>query len=115
MYIIHIMPSVIRSADELARIHLETAIALKGLSFVQNWVAQHGSVMAVPPPAASSGRGRKPGAASSEIRCVWSLVAGGQCKNAKVPGSGHCKIHEAKASAISAAETETGAAQLPSA
>jgi hypothetical protein len=109
------MPPINRTADDLARLHLETAVALKGVAFVQDWINGHGqeqNSQQSSTPTQETGRGRKPGAAAPEIRCAWALVAGGQCKNAKIAGSEHCKIHAAKALAISA--VVTGVAQSPS-
>jgi hypothetical protein len=109
------MSPVIRPTDDLARLHLETAVALKGLAFVQDWVNGQGQAsQQLSTPTQESGRGRKPGAAAPEIRCAWALVAGGQCKNTKIVGSEYCKIHVGKASAISAAAAVTGVAPLPS-
>jgi hypothetical protein len=85
-----------RTNQELARIHLETAIALTNADTVRAWLAPT-------TPAATGTRGRKPGAAPAETRCDWTLIAGGQCKNAKIAGSDHCKIHVDKAAAITAA------------
>jgi len=106
-----------RTNEELARLHLETAVALMSREFVLQWIGQQGLDPAPAPAAPASGRGRKPGAAAAEVRCTWSLSAGGQCKNAKIAGSDHCKIHADKAAAISAVETATatGVGQTPSA
>jgi hypothetical protein len=107
------MPPINRSTDDLARLHLETAVALKGLVFVQEWInGQEQNSQQLSTPTQESGRGRKPGAAAPEVRCTWTLVAGGQCKNTKMAGSEYCKIHDGKASAISAAVT--GVAPSPS-
>ena len=109
------MPPINRTTDDLARLHLETAVALKGMAFVQDWINGHGqgqTSQQSSTPTQESGRGRKPGAAAPEIRCAWTLVAGGQCKNAKMAESEYCKIHVGKASAISAAVI--GGVQSPS-
>jgi hypothetical protein len=93
----------IRNNDDLARLHLESAVALKGRAFVENWITADANTVPTGDKPAASGRGRKPGAAPTEVRCIWTFAGGDQCKNAKVADSSHCKIHASKAAAISAA------------
>ena len=76
---------------ELARIHLECAIKLVGRDFIAAWLAP-----ATPPEPKQTSRGRKPGAAAPEVRCVWKFVNGEQCKNARDADSTACKIHRKK-------------------
>lgn len=98
-----------RTKEELARIHLETAIALTNTDTILAWMTKPHSTPPSSPIASGGGkpRGRKPGAAAEESRCTWMLTSGGQCKNAKVEGSSHCKIHAIKSTAIAAAATAT--------
>ena len=122
-----------RTNEELAIIHLETAVALKGVRFARKWLAeqQGPSSPTLPSGAASatseagtthttqSVRGRKPGAAAPEVRCSWTMKGGDKCKNGKIESSVYCKIHETRAAAIAAAaisetaENEKGGAPSP--
>lgn len=124
-----------RNNEELAVIHLETAVALKGIRFARKWLAeQHGPTSPTVPSGAASAtsatseydtthtihsvRGRKPGAAAPEVRCSWMMKGGDKCKNSKVEPSVYCKIHETRAAAIAAvstAENENEGAQSPAA
>ena len=76
---------------ELARIHLECAEKLVGRDFIAAWLAP-----ATTPEPKQTIRGRKPGAAASEVRCVWKFVSGEQCKNTRDTDSRACKIHRKK-------------------
>jgi hypothetical protein len=107
---------MLRTKEELAHIHLETAVALVGAETVRSWLTNNPPTEN-PSTSPSSGkiRGRKPGAAPEESRCTWKLSTGDQCKNTKLEGGVHCKIHASKAEAISAAaETATSSESLPS-
>jgi len=94
-----------KTKEELARIHLETAIALVGSDIVQHWLAVDPPTEnpSADPSGGKKPRGRKPGAAPEESRCTWKLITGEQCKNTRLEGKSHCKIHSGKADAISAA------------
>jgi hypothetical protein len=76
---------------ELARIHLECAEKLMGRDFITSWLS--GTVVSTP---TQPSRGRKPGAAAPEVRCVWKFIKGEQCKNARDSDSTACKIHRKK-------------------
>lgn len=121
-----------RTNEELAIIHLETAVALKGVRFVRKWlVEQQGPSSPTLPSGAASAtsetgtttqsvRGRKPGAAAADVRCAWTMKGGDKCKNGKIESSVYCKIHETRAAAIAAVSsdvtvtaTESGGAPLP--
>jgi hypothetical protein len=95
---------MLRTKEELARIHLETAIALVGIATVSSYLTNDPPTEnpSTTPPSGKT-RGRKPGAAPEESRCIWKLSSGDQCKNTKLEGRTHCKIHTSKADAISAA------------
>lgn len=89
------------TSEELARLHIETAIKLVGRESVLAMVP------AVPAPAAGGAgapqkdnRGRRPGAAPDDARCQWKLTDGSRCKNAKADEKGYCKIHAAKVDLI---------------
>lgn len=91
------------TSNELARLHIETAIKLVGRDTVLAMVA------AAPAPAAGGAgaptqqkdsRGRRPGAAPDDMRCQWKLTDGSQCKNAMTTEMGYCKIHIAKVDLI---------------
>ena len=114
-----------RSKEELARIHLDTAIALVGITTVRSYLTndpptENPLTATTATTASGKPRGRKPGAAPEESRCIWKLSSGTQCKNTKLEGYNHCKIHTAKADAISAAAltenaTATASESSPSA
>lgn len=84
--------------EQLAVFHLETAVALKGRAFVEQWL---GGTPVVAPPVATTGmRGRKPGAAPAEIRCTWPLPSGESCKNKRLDGKEYCGLHQSKVTQI---------------
>ena len=94
----------------LARLHLETALKLTSREFVTEWlkdvpvpvllspVAEVLQLVHSTPPtmSAASKRGRKPGAATPESRCIWKMTTGDQCKNGRYNTSEYCKIHISK-------------------
>lgn len=86
--------------EDLARFHLETALALTSKEFIGAWIGgapAGGAAAPAPAPApAHTGRGRRPGAASDADRCAWKLTDGSQCKNAHHAGNSYCKIHVGK-------------------
>ena len=88
--------------EDLARFHLETALALTNKEFIGAWLggapapAPAAAGGAGAPAPAHGGRGRRPGAASDAERCAWKLTDGTQCKNAHHAGNSYCKIHIGK-------------------
>ena len=70
---------------------LSLVLASKGRDFIVAWL---GTEEATP----KSKRGRKPGAAAPEARCIWDSK-GSQCKNKKVDGE-FCRIHVTKSHLI---------------
>jgi hypothetical protein len=84
------------SSEELARLHIDTAIKLVGKEFVTQYLA---AIPAPPVPApteSKSGRGRKPGAAPAESRCAWNAGQESHCKNKRFESNSYCKIHVGK-------------------
>lgn len=86
--------------EDLARFHLETALALTNKEFIGEWLggapAPAAGAGGAPQAPAHAGRGRRPGAASDAERCAWKLTDGSQCKNAHHAGNSYCKIHVGK-------------------
>ena len=86
------------SSEELARLHIDTAVKLVGKEFVTQYLALisliPSAVAAVPEPKA--GRGRKPGAAPAESRCAWNAGQESHCKNKRFESNSYCKIHVSK-------------------
>lgn len=88
----------------LANLHLETALKLTSRTFVENWLAYAPSTPNTPEiitlvpksPKDSAKRGRKPGAATSDLRCIWKMTTGEQCKNKRYGTSEYCRIHISK-------------------
>jgi hypothetical protein len=104
--------SVSETNITLARLHLETALKLTSREFLADWFASvpvvtshaltpvpetieliHSTSPAV---AKTTKRGRKPGAASPESRCIWKMTTGDQCRNGRRGTSEYCKIHISK-------------------
>jgi hypothetical protein len=86
------------SSEELARLHIDTAVKLVGKEFVSQYLA---TAVAAPPAPTSvaepkSGRGRKPGAAPAESRCAWNAGQESHCKNKRFESNSYCKIHVGK-------------------
>lgn len=83
------------SSEELARLHIDTAVKLMGKEFVSQYLA---SVAAAPTTVAEpkAGRGRKPGAAPAESRCAWNAGQESHCKNKRFESNSYCKIHVGK-------------------
>ena len=104
--------SVSETNISLARLHLETALKLTSREFVSEWLAIAPAPVPAPltpvpdviqlfypTPTTSpvvSKRGRKPGAATPESRCIWKMTTGDQCKNGRYNTSEYCKIHISK-------------------
>lgn len=106
--------SVSEANVTLARLHLETALKLTSRGFVSDWLASaptpavtlspipetiqhvHASPSPSPPPSKKTRRGRKPGAATPDSRCIWKMTTGDQCKNGRFGTSEYCKIHISK-------------------
>lgn len=92
------------SSVTLAHLHLETALKLTSRNFVEKWLAgDHPAtspdtitLVASPIESATSKRGRKPGAATSDLRCIWKMTTGEQCKNKRYGTSEYCRIHISK-------------------
>jgi hypothetical protein len=83
------------SSQELARLHIDTAVKLMGKEYVSQYLA---SVAAAPTAVAEpkAGRGRKPGAAPAESRCNWNTGQESHCKNKRFESNSYCKIHVGK-------------------
>ncbi len=104
----NISPNYMSSSEELARLHIDTAVKLMGKEFV----VQHLATVATPAPApaaASSGRGRKPGAAPAESRCAWNAGQESHCKNKRFESNSYCKIHVGKIHLVDPSTTSTTA------
>ena len=85
---------------DLARIHLECALRLTNREFLIDWVT---NVITTPTVQPKSTRGRKPGAATEEHRCIWKRMDGTCCKNGRTTDSSYCKIHVSKAHLVNGA------------
>jgi hypothetical protein len=99
------------TSNELARLHIETAIKLVGRETVLAMVAAASAPAAGgatgvtasltgAPTQQKDSRGRRPGAAPDDMRCQWKLTDGSQCKNAMTAEMGYCKIHITKVDLI---------------
>ena len=86
------------SSEELARLHIDTAVKLMGKEFVTQYLAAlpSVSVAAAAGPEPKAGRGRKPGAAPAESRCNWNAGQESHCKNKRFESNSYCKIHVGK-------------------
>jgi hypothetical protein len=84
----------------LAHLHLETALKLTSIEYVTGWLKTATTtptpVSASSSPTIASKRGRKPGAAAPDTRCIWTMTTGDQCKNKRSGTSEYCKIHISK-------------------
>jgi hypothetical protein len=93
----------------LANLHLETALKLTSREFVEKWLAGDHTpthtpntspdtitLVASPTESVATKRGRKPGAATSDLRCIWKMTTGEQCKNKRYGTSEYCRIHISK-------------------
>ncbi len=87
--------------EDIAALHLETALRLTSAAFIQAWISKR--------PSAPTKRGRRPGAAAAEERCVWRLVGGDQCKNKRDVNATVCRIHASKVHLITDDGAGTGA------
>jgi len=101
------------STEKLCRLHLETVIALSSRQFIENWLKETDVTTAESSTGEEqtqdaapvqeqpkSKRGRRPGAASDDVRCTWGVLNKGRCKNTKQEGSDYCKMHVTKAALI---------------
>jgi hypothetical protein len=83
------------SKTALAEHHLDLALSLSDhdyiLSLLEKKKTSSGEQLPV-----KSKRGRKPGAATVEERCIWKMPSGDLCKNSKAEGQSYCKIHLGK-------------------
>lgn len=87
----------------LAKLHLETALKLTSREFIEKWITSDTAAAASTPDTITlvsspteSKRGRKPGAATSDLRCIWKMTTGEQCKNKRYGTSEYCRIHISK-------------------
>ena len=79
----------------LAEHHLQLALSYMDRAFVLALLEKKDSATGESLPVKSK-RGRKPGAAAVEDRCVWKMANGDLCKNSKADASSYCKIHISK-------------------
>ena len=87
------------NTQELARIHVETAVKLTNVAHVQSLLNSYEAVaVSEAPPIAGkmSNRGRRPGAAAPESRCQWNVGSESQCKNNKKDANSYCGMHLGK-------------------
>lgn len=91
------------NSQELARLHVETAVKLTSVAHVQSLLDSYASASssACEAPTATaqvskSNRGRKPGAAAAESRCQWNVGSESQCKNNKKDANSYCGMHLGK-------------------
>ena len=86
------------SSEELARLHIDTAVKLVGKEFVTQYLALIPLIPSTPSagPEPKAGRGRKPGAAPAESRCNWNAGQESHCKNKRFESNSYCKIHVSK-------------------
>lgn len=82
------------SSEELARLHIDTAVKLMGKEFVSQYLATTSAPVSTTE--SKSGRGRKPGAAPAESRCAWNAGQDSHCKNKRFESNSYCKIHVSK-------------------
>jgi hypothetical protein len=79
----------------LAEHHLKLALSYMDRAFVLEFLEKKESSTGESLPVKSK-RGRKPGAAAVEDRCIWKMGNGDLCKNSKADSSSYCKIHISK-------------------
>jgi len=97
------------NSQELARLHVETAVKLTSAAHVQSLLDSYLSSSACEAPtaqaqaqataqatASKSNRGRRPGAAATESRCQWNVGSESQCKNNKKDANSYCGMHLGK-------------------
>ena len=93
------------NSQELARLHVETALKLTSVTHVQSLLDSYSSACEAPPATATatatataskSNRGRRPGAAAPESRCQWNVGSESQCKNNKKDANSYCGMHLGK-------------------
>lgn len=100
------------NSQDLARLHVETAVKLTSVARVKELVAAYETGSSDTGPAATvpkSTRGRKPGAAAAEHRCHWNIGTESQCKNNQKDGNSYCGMHIGKIHLI---DTATAAPAL---
>ena len=85
------------TSEELARLHIETAIKLVGRETV---LAMIGPAPTAAATGGAGARGRRPGAAPDDARCQWKMADDSQCKNAKAAEKDYCRIHATKVDLI---------------
>ena len=84
------------SSEELARLHIDTAVKLVGKEFVSQYLATVATPATTSVAEPKAGRGRKPGAAPAESRCNWNVGQDSHCKNKRFESNSYCKIHVGK-------------------
>jgi len=85
--------------QDLARLHVETAVKLTSVARVRELLAEFespDSAATAVATATKSTRGRKPGAAAPESRCHWNIGTEAQCKNNQKDGNSYCGMHIGK-------------------
>jgi hypothetical protein len=106
------------NSQELARLHVETAVKLTSVAEVQALLDSYGSPSSTSAHTVASGsvtatataknnRGRKPGAAAAESRCQWNVGSESQCKNNKKDANSYCGMHLGKIHLIDPAVNPT--------
>lgn len=91
------------NSQDLARLHVETAVKLTSVARVKELLAAHESGSPDATVAAKSTRGRKPGAAAAENRCHWNIGTESQCKNNQKDANSYCGMHIGKIHLIDSA------------
>jgi hypothetical protein len=87
------------NSQELAKLHIETAVKLTSVAHVQSLLDSYSSGPSSSiseTSATKSNRGRKPGAAAPESRCQWNVGSETQCKNNKKDANSYCGMHLGK-------------------
>lgn len=98
-------PALSEANVTLARLHLETALKLTSREYIMDWLTATPKPLTPvaetiqlveSSPKITVKRGRKPGAATPESRCIWKMTTGDLCKNGRHGTSEYCKIHISK-------------------
>jgi len=84
------------NSQDLARLHVETAVKLTSVARVKELLAAYESSEVPASGVPKSTRGRKPGAAAAEHRCHWNIGTEAQCKNNQKDGNSYCGMHIGK-------------------
>ena len=79
----------------LAEHHLDLALSFADVAFVSALLEKKKAAIGESS-SSKSKRGRKPGAATVEERCIWKIASGELCKNSKADNQSYCKIHLSK-------------------